>query len=206
MFPFPKAVGYQEILITISLLVGIYGYIPYFRNMFKGKTKPHVFSWFIWAILTGIAFFWQLSDGAGLGARATGFASLVCGIITLYARSHGGQKYITKRDRYAFIGAGIAWLLRRITNNVLWSMILITLIDALGFFPTYRKGWYNPHSETAIMYMLNGLKFIFAIGAMAHFSTITILYPASLVLMNCSFAILLYVRRKQLLKKKPSKT
>ena len=52
----------------ISVLIGFIGYVPYLRDTFIGKTKPHVFSWIIWAILEYTAFGIQIKEGAGAGS------------------------------------------------------------------------------------------------------------------------------------------
>jgi hypothetical protein len=194
-----QSISYKEILVFIAIAMWIYSYIPYFRDMFAGKTKPHIFSWFIWTLLTAIAFFWQLSDGAGLWARVTLLFCVCSWSVVLYAYAHHGNKQVHASDRWSFWGALFALLLRYLTNNVLRSMILVTLIDALWFFPTFRKGRQEPYSETISTYMLNWIKFFFAIAAFDNFSRITVLYPASLILMNCLFAFMVMYRRKQIL-------
>lgn len=40
---------YKIILGLVAVVVGFVGYIPYLRDLFKGTTKPHVFSWGVWA-------------------------------------------------------------------------------------------------------------------------------------------------------------
>ena len=53
---------YKTILGIIAVIIALAGYVPYFRDIFRGKTKPHAFSWLVWASLTGIAFFGQIFD------------------------------------------------------------------------------------------------------------------------------------------------
>jgi len=40
----------MDIKVTLSIIgiaLTFAGYVPYIRDIFKGKTKPHVFSWFV---------------------------------------------------------------------------------------------------------------------------------------------------------------
>ncbi|MBU1112174.1 MAG: hypothetical protein ABIG93_01935 [archaeon] len=187
---------YKAILGIIAIVLALAGYIPYFRDIFLGKTKPHTYTWLVWASLTGIAFFGQMFDGGGAGAWVTGFTALVSFVIFFIALKKGEQS-ITTSDKWSLFGACIALVLWFITNNPLGSVILITLIDALGFYPTFRKSYHKPHEETMSTYFLSGLKFIIAIIALQNYTVITWLYPASLVLMNFVFVGLLVVRRKQ---------
>lgn len=77
-------------------------------------------------------------------------------------------------------------------------MILITVIDTLGFAPTFRKAYHKPQEETLITFALSAVKFVISIVALSNYSTVTVLYPASLVLMNGLFVAMLIIRRKQL--------
>ncbi len=186
----------KAILGTIAILIALAAYVPYFRDIFRRKTKPHAFSWLVWASLTGIAFFGQLSDKGGAGAWVTGVSALVSFVIFFLALQKG-EKNITTSDKWSLGGAGIALVLWYITSSPLLSVILITLIDALGFYPTFRKSYHKPHEETALTFFLSGLKFVIAIIALQNYSVVTYLYPASLVLMNFIFVGMLMVRRKK---------
>ncbi len=188
--------GYKVVLGVIAVLIALAGYVPYFRDIFRGKTKPHAFSWLIWASLTGIAFFGQIFDKGGAGAWVTGFTALVSFVIFILAIGRG-EKNITSSDKWSLGGAVIALVLWFLTHNPLGSVILITLIDALGFYPTFRKSYYKPDEETMLTFFLSGLKFVIAIIALENYSVVTYLYPASLVLMNFIFVGLLVVRRRE---------
>lgn len=184
-------------LALVSITMAIVAYIFYFRDIFAGKTKPHAFTWLVWATLTAIAFAGQMYDGAGSGAYVTGVTAVVSFIIFGFAIT-GGEKNITRSDKFYLAGAALAvvpWLL---TSQPLVSVILITLIDFLGFLPTIRKSYHKPYEETLITYLLSGLKFVLAIIALENYTIVTWLYPASLVLANLLFVVLLLVRRRQL--------
>jgi hypothetical protein len=187
-----------KILIAIiSVAMTVAGYWFYIRDIFAGRTKPHAFSWLVWASLTGIAFAGQLSAHAGPGAWVTFTTATIAFFVFLLA-IFKGEKNITRSDKLNLAGAGFALLLWFFTDSPLWSVILITIIDFLGFLPTFRKSWHKPHEETFIHYVLAGLKFVLAIMALENYSIITWLYPASLVLANLGFAAMLMIRRRQL--------
>jgi hypothetical protein len=200
MIPSFLPLGFTQILASISVAIVLYQYIPYIRSVFAGKTKPHIFSWFIWGVLTAIAFAGQVVDGAGAGAWVTGFTACGCIIICLSCYRYG-ERSITRSDWWSFI-AGLsaipAWL---ITKEPLTAMLIITLIDALAFYPTFRKSWYKPNEELLQTYMLSGTKFLLAIIALENFTPTTWLYPASLVLMNWGFVAMVFWRRKRLRQK-----
>jgi hypothetical protein len=191
----------QGIWAIIGVIIGIIAYVPYLRDMLAGRTKPHIFSRFIWWVLTWIAFRGQWMGSGGAGIRVLGTGSLMCLFTTVFSLFHGGERYITRSDRRALAGAGIAMLVRRVSNTPLWSMLLVTIIDMLGFRPTLRKWRQDPRTETPSSYFMNGIKYIFGLAALAWRSPITVMYPASLVILNSGFAIVLWWRRGTLRKK-----
>jgi len=193
--------NYKEIFGIIGLGLSFIGYIPYFRDIFKKKTKPHVFSWLAWSFIGGIVFFAQLIEGAGAGAWVVGLGSIICIAIAILAVFQG-EKAITKSDWVAFIGALLGLTLWRLTNNPLLAIVLVTITDALAFIPSFRKAYHKPFEETLITWFFSSSKYIFALIATESYSLATVLYPASLVLSNGSFWLMLLVRRQRLNKQK----
>jgi hypothetical protein len=187
-------------LAGIAVVMTLVGYFYYFRDIFAGKTKPHAFTWLVWASLTAIGFAGQLSDDGGAGAYITGLTAAISFIIFFLALFKG-EKQITRSDWLSLGGAALAMLLWALTDSPLLAIMLITLVDFLGFVPTIRKSIHRPHEETLVSYVLAGLKFILAIIALDNYSAITIIYPASLVFANLLFVALLLSRRRKILGK-----
>src|SRR4051812_31536568 len=103
---------YKTWLGYLSTLLAFVAFAPYMWNMYKGKTKPHAFSWLIWSILQIIGFAAQVFGHAGPGAWATGVTGLFCLIISIVAFKKGEIKFATF-DYFALAGAGLAiplWL------------------------------------------------------------------------------------------------
>jgi hypothetical protein len=194
----------KTIIAVISVAMTLFGYYFYFKDIFAGKTKPHAYSWLVWGLLTAIAFFGQISAGAGAGAWVTATTAVVSFVIVGLAVQRG-EKNVTKGDQINLIGCFIAILLWLVTSTPLLSMLLITLIDFLGFLPTIRKSIHKPHEETLILYVFAGAKFALAMFALDNFSVITALYPMSLVMANWLFVVMLVVQRRRLEEKNKEK-
>ncbi len=92
---------YHVIIAVGALLLGATGYFFYFRSIFRGITKPHIFTWLVYGVLDVIVFAAQIIKGAGPGAWALGFSAIVCFIIAVLAL-YWGEKHITKSDWLAF--------------------------------------------------------------------------------------------------------
>lgn len=181
----------------IAVLLTFVGYVPYLRDTIKGKTKPHVYSWFLWGFVTMIAFGLQISGGAGIGSLVTLAAAFVSFVIFALGLRNG-KKDITKTDTAFFITALVAVGIWLVAKQPILSVILISAIDMLGFAPTVRKSWNKPYSETLFTYELNAFRHGLSIFALQSYSIITWLYPVTWVLANGLFSIILLIRRGQL--------
>lgn len=51
---------------SLAVIIALWSYIAYIRSIFAHQTQPHIFSWSIWTLTTGIAFFAQVAGGGGI--------------------------------------------------------------------------------------------------------------------------------------------
>lgn len=185
----------KDIIGLTAAVINLAGYVPYFMGIHKGRVHPHVFSWFVWGLLTSIAVAAQIAGGAGPGMWVTAVSAVACLIIAGFALRYG-EKHITRSDWVAFIAALSAIPLWIVTKDPLWSVILITLIDAVAFWPTFRKSWSKPWDEAVATYIISSLKFVIGFFALTNVSLVTALYPISLVVLNGSFTVMILLRRR----------
>ena len=136
-------------ILAIALL--FIGYFPYLRDTINGKTRPHIFSYIIWALTTFIVFGIQLQSGGGAGAWVT-FAIGCMMLVVLGLSYKNGRDDITKGDFITLVVALLAIPLWLLANLPLLSLVILTAIDLLGFLPGMRKSWVDPWSETISLY------------------------------------------------------
>jgi len=139
-----------------SLIPAAIAYTIYFRNMLRGNTKPHAFSWLIWGLLAGNGFIAQVSAQAGIGAWATGVTSVACLAIFAIAISKGDAK-LTRFDWILLGLALISFCLLFIVDNKTIALCLTLFATLLGFSLTLKKAWHYPHEEAALSFGLNAL-------------------------------------------------
>lgn len=193
-----------KVLLGIAAIgLGLLSYVPYIINIHKGITKPHAFSWFIWGFLTLIAFAAQVHDKGGAGAWVTFLSGVVSLYIAALAWKVRDINTITRSDWITFIVSLTAIPLWLITNNPLWSVILISAIDVVGYYPTFRKAFLLPHEEYIPSYNLGTAKHLTSIAALQNYSFVTVFYPAVLAFMNIAFVIWVLTRKRILAIKKP---
>lgn len=186
---------YKIVLGVVATVIGFVGYVPYVRDVVRQTTRPHLFSWFGWFVLEVIAFFAMIAKGAGPGAWAIGMSALVVFFIVCAALKNS-DKQIVGADWFALTGALIGIVLWQTTHNPMLAIISVTIADMFAFAPTFRKAYYKPHEETATEFALSSVKFMFALAALNSFNLTTVLYPASLIITNAAFTIMVLRRRK----------
>ncbi len=187
----------KEIFTSLAIGISLFGYIPYITDSIKGKTKPHAISWFVWALVSYIAFGIQLSKGAGAGSYINLFMGIICTINFVLGLRYG-KRNIAKVDIIALVLIIIAIIFWVFVSQPLMSMLLLVFIDAMSFAPTFRKSWNRPQEETLLMWSLTIVKNIFNILALESITFITIVYPLYSFIANFSFVMMLIIRKKAL--------
>ena len=185
----------KDIIGVIAVVLTFIGYAPYIRDIFKGTTKPHIFSWFTWILTTGLVYALQATSGPG--AWVTLSLVILMSFITIVSFKRG-YKDIKKIDIIFFLLAILALPLWLIIKQPVLSIILLTAIDVAGFIPTIRKSWNAPHTETLSFYIITAFRHALSIFALEQFSIVTALYPIAWVFANALFAVILIVRRRKI--------
>lgn len=186
---------YHVTLGLISVAVGIVGYIPYYRDIFRGTTKPHPFTWIGFGLMNGITFVAQVVTGAGPGAWISALTTLgTFGIAALSFKK--GEKDITVFDWICFASALVGIVLWRLTNDPLGAVIIVTIADFLAFAPTFRKAYVRPHEETVSLYAMSAVKYIISIMALTTFNLTTALFPVAITAFNVAIVLFIVLRRK----------
>jgi len=185
----------KELLGGLSLIICAAGNVVYIRSILQGKTKPHAFSWAVWALLSLMVFYAQYIKGAGAGAWVTGLITVLNIAIAVLALKYG-EKDIRRSDWVSFICALLVVPVWYVTDDPLLAVIIIIIIDAFGYYPTFRKCFYNPYQENMTLYVTGGLQVPFSLLAMGEYSLVNILYPLSLVIGNTALIIMVLYMRK----------
>jgi len=189
------AAGWKQVLSGSAVALTFIGYAPYVWFILKGRTKPHVFSWVIWGVTTFLAGVAQLADGGGMGAWPIAISGMVAMGVALLAWLKRGDATITRSDWAFLVAAGAsipAWLL---TDNPLWASVILTIVDMLGFGPSFRKAWVRPHEEGAGLFVLLTLRNLLAVAALESYSVTTTIFPLLSGLANMVFVALIVIRR-----------
>ncbi|MEK7084090.1 MAG: hypothetical protein AAB932_02575 [Patescibacteria group bacterium] len=186
---------YKLVLGGVATIIGFVGYAVYLRDIVRGKTKPHIFSWAIWSLIGGIVFAAQILAGGGAGAWVNGLAAVAAFAVVVLSFSRG-EKRITTIDWICFASAFAAIIMWQLTNTPFVAVLIVTVADTLAFVPTFRKSFGKPWEETLFEYVTAGGKYLISIPALGEWSPTTLLYPIVLVCTNFAFVTMVSLRRK----------
>jgi len=190
MLPLPK-----ELLGYISIAFAIVSYVPYIHGILKGRFKPHVFSWFIWTVITLVTFAAQWVKGGGAGSWTTAFTCVMCFVLTILGFTHG-EKNITRSDWIILFCALLSIPLWYATNDPVWSVVLLTMIDVVAYYPMFRKSWHKPFEESVFSAVITAVKLLVSLLALEQVNVTTALFPATLAVVCSVLTVMLLWRRR----------
>jgi len=186
---------YREIAGGISVILSLTGYIMYAAGIVRKRTKPHAFSWLAWGMMNGVIFAVQIVKGAGPGSWSMALGTIGCLSNGILALKFGKYRF-DRLDWLAFSSVVVAIALWTITKQPLVAALLITLGDAIGFVPSFRKGFVKPFEEHLAPFTIGALISIFAIAGLASFDPANWIYLVSLILTNMAYVIMVSTRRR----------
>lgn len=183
------------ILTIIATLIGIVAFFPYLKDTFSLKTKPHAYTWLIWAITQGTAVFGIWYGGGGWGALNLTVGTIFVIIVFLFSLKFG-TKNITRSDTAILVAALLAIVVWWQLKQPLISILMVSAIDVIGYVPSFRKSYQEPWSETLISWILFSVSNIFAILALKEYNLLTVTYLAAITSANIALFLLCFFRRR----------
>jgi hypothetical protein len=189
---------FKSVMGVLSVIIMVIAYAVYMWQTARSEdVRPHPFSWFLWGFVTAVVYLVQITQGGGPGSWVVGFTAIFCFLIgTLSLVKHRWR--FSSFDWMSLIAGLLVFGYYLLSKNPTQSAILATITDVIGYGSTIKKGWAEPHKDSATSFALNSVKFIPSLFALEAYSLATWLYPATLVLMNGAVAMLLLLRRRHL--------
>ena len=188
-----------HVLHTVKLIascaaaaIALVAYIPYLIDMFKGKNKPHLYTWVSMFLVTAVIGYIQFVGGAGMGAIPTFLGAGVDGVILFYCFRFG-TKDIVRMDRFCLAAsvAGIT-LYVALRRAPFAALAVMAVAEVISFVPTFRKTRNDPYSESLPSYYFLIVKFSLIIIAVQRYNWLTVSYPAMWGLVCILFVTMTY--------------
>lgn len=188
----------KEILSALAIIITFIAFAPYIRSILKDEIRPHLFSWMIWSSTTLIVFIATIEGGAGVGAWPIGLSGLITLFITILAYRRSGDRSITPLDWLFLLAALSSLPFWYLSADPLWAVVILTTIDLLGFGPTLRKAYHQPHEEGLSLFIIYSFRNLLVIGAMERYSVTTVLFPAAIAVACLGVILTVSIRRRAL--------
>lgn len=182
---------------SLSVVVAMVRYATYLWSIYQRETRPHAFSYFLWALLTGIGAAAQFVLNGGLSAWVLTLVSSVCFLIAVLALFVGHKK-ITRSDWLALIAALMIIPVWKFSNNPVLAICCLIVIDFLSYWPTIRKSWADPWGEPPHSYFWAGLRYFYALFAVGDPTVANLAYPLWLMASDWGFMFYNFWRRRAL--------
>lgn len=188
-----------KLLFTIlAFFVGLYGFVPYFKDILAGKTKPHAYTWLIWTITQGVATAGIFYGGGGYSSYSWMFGTLLVFLVFLLSLKYGTRN-ITLSDTVVLIVALIAIGIWVFLDEPVISILMVTAIDLLGYIPSYRKVYEEPGTEPARSYLFFIAGSLLSIAALFEYNILTLSYVVAITFANSFMVFLILTRKKALM-------
>ena len=181
------------IVATITIIGG--SFLPYLRDIFRGKTKPHAYTWLIWTITQGTAVAGLIKGKGGWGSLSFIIGVALCFFIFLLSLKYGTRN-ITKSDTIVLIAALSAIVVWWQLENPLLAVFMVSVIDVLGYIPSFRKTFEDPWTETVISWVFFSIANILTIFALSEYNLLTLTYLVTITFANLILLAICLIRRR----------
>jgi hypothetical protein len=188
---------FRDLLGLLSVALAIVAAVIYIAQTVRGEVRPHPLSWFLFGILSLTGYLVQRDEGARQGSWTLLAMTLICFLFVIVSVVRGERSF-SRREWAFLIAGGAVFVVYLFTKQANVAAALTTLVDALGYGPTFVRGWSQPKKDSVASFALNGVKFVPSLMAMDPISFATSSYPATLMVLNAAVAIMLVMRRRAL--------
>ncbi len=178
----------------IGAVIGVAFSLPYYFDIFALKTKPHIYTWFIWLITTATATVAAFYGNGGWGlVNLVLMTIIVFGVFVISIKY--GTKNITKWDGAILVMAILAILVWWQLHRPLISVFMVTAIDVLAYLPSFRKSWEEPWSETLTSWLGFAIANVFAVLSLKEYNLLTTTYLVAIGLADVVLYLICLIRR-----------
>lgn len=193
--------NFKLIIAIVASILTVVGFVPYLKDIFARKTKPHLYTWLIWSITQITATIALLYGGGKFGS-----ISLIVGTIlvlsTLLLSFKYGTKNITKSDKIILALALLAIIVWWQLESPLLALFMVSAIDGIGYIPTIRKSFVDPWSETISFWAMMALVDLLAIASNDQYNLLTTTYITTIFVANIIIVSICFFRRQIIQKRK----
>ena len=179
---------------VLAALIALGGYIPYARDILRGRARPARSARIMFAILLVISLVQQHSLGSGWLLAMT-LGEMVGSLAILALALNHGVGGFSKIDKVCYTLLIADLIIWQATGNTLLALHLGVLADLIAFSPTLIKTWHKPWTETPVFFITGIIAPTLNIVAAGKYSYAVLLFPAYIAIVNLIETILIFYRQ-----------
>jgi len=159
---------------VLAIGISFVAYVPYVIDMFRGKNKPHIYSWTSIFLITCVVGYLQFVGGAGIGALPT-LLGVISYLVIIILCARFGTKDIATLD-IVCLGLSILGVLAyaALRSKPEVALLIVTFAELIGFMPTWRKTKNAPFSESLSSYYFLVAKLLLILVALEKYNFLTV--------------------------------
>jgi len=187
-------IEWKGVAAVAAVTIGLLSFIPYFRSIFRKETMPHAYTWLIWSITQGTAAAGVFAGGGGLIGIGLGVSAVLIFIIFLLSLRYGTPN-ITRSDGVVLAAAIAAVFVWWQLHEPVLAVLMVCVIDGLGYIPTFRKSFIEPWSENLTSWITFCVAYVFSLIALESYNLLTLPYIVMCLGINLCLIGMLLIRR-----------
>jgi hypothetical protein len=182
---------------ALSILAGLimcFSFVPYARDILKGRVKPSRSARLMMVLLLSVSLLQQHALGSGwlLAITMGDTIGAVAILILSFKRGIGG---LGRLDLICYILLAVDILVWISTRNALLALHLSILADVIAMTPVFIKTWRQPWTETRLFFMLGVIAPVLNIIGAGKYTYGVLLLPVYIALTNLFEVILITYRQ-----------
>lgn len=192
-------------LVILSAIISLSGAFAYIRDMFKGKSKPNLVTWGLWAfaplVATGAALSVDANSWSTVRIFMSGFGPLLVFIFAFIVKQ--GYWKLSKFDYSCGILSVVALFAWLVADSPIMAILIAAIADLFATLPTVIKAWKYPETETLYTYFVGLFTASIVIPAIPVWNIENSAFQVYLLLANTTLFIIVsrgYFLRKSIKK------
>ncbi|PLX29422.1 MAG: hypothetical protein C0582_05965 [Alphaproteobacteria bacterium] len=192
---------WNELLTGLGTALSVVALLYYLWATIQKKIFLHAFSWLIWGTTVMVSYLAQLTENTGIGSLVTLAVSIQCFLIGIFSFFYSKSNTFSRGDWITLLASIIAIIFWIFTSNPLYAVIIITIADTFGYYPTLRKSFLFPKEDMPGIFLIGSIKFGLSIFTFNEHTLVNTLFPAAATIVDASVFFMIVIRRYQLQKK-----
>ncbi len=147
--------AWRDALGILSVVLAVLAAVIYILQTLRGEIRPHPLSWFLFGVLSLTGYWVQRDEGARQGSWTLLAMTVIC-FLFVAASVARGERSFSRREWAFAVAGGAVFVVYLFTRQSNVAAALTTLVDALGYGPTFVRGWSQPKKDSVASFALNG--------------------------------------------------